>query len=213
MNPNFVIFFLHIFICNKKDVMKNLLSENMLRFRTKNLSEAVQRELVLKSIMETINEHGLHGAVRQRLTEQQQVPKDLATFIENYRNAVIAAFPNVFANTPGKTDATGYILFPGNNPQEYVYVYTNGAVTLPNDGPKLLQQLQTIHDKVVLNGVSNKDANLRNCIANLVSTPAKEGSPCATKLAAFDPNKIIAMNKAFLNYRTFLQGQKPATGN
>lgn len=50
--------------------MKNLLSENMLRFGTKNLSEAAQRELVLKSIMETINEHGLHGAVRRSLTEQ-----------------------------------------------------------------------------------------------------------------------------------------------
>ena len=52
--------------------MKNLLSENMLRFGTKNLSETAQRELVLKSIMETINEHGLHGAVRRQLTEQAQ---------------------------------------------------------------------------------------------------------------------------------------------
>ena len=193
--------------------MKNLLSENMLRFGTKNLSEAAQRELVVKSIMKTINEHGLHGAVRQRLMEQQQVPKEMATLIENYRNAVITAFPNDFTNIPGKTDAMGYILFPGNNPQEYVYVYTNGAVTLPNDRPKLLQQLQTIHDNVVLNGVSNNDANLRRCIAYLVSTPYKADSSCATKLAAFDQNKIIAMNKAFLNYQTFLLGQKPAGGN
>ena len=50
--------------------MKNLLSENMLRFGTKNLSEAAQRELVLKSIMETINEHGLHSSVRRYLFEQ-----------------------------------------------------------------------------------------------------------------------------------------------
>jgi hypothetical protein len=49
--------------------MKNLLSENMLRFGTKNLSEAAQRELILKSIMETIDAHGLHGAVRQHLME------------------------------------------------------------------------------------------------------------------------------------------------
>ncbi len=48
---------------------KNLLSENMLRFGTKNLSERQQRELVVKSIMETINQHGLHGEVRRRLTE------------------------------------------------------------------------------------------------------------------------------------------------
>jgi hypothetical protein len=57
--------------------MKNLLSENMLRFGTKNLSEAAQRELTLKSIMETINAYGLHRAVRQRLTEQS--PKAGAT--------------------------------------------------------------------------------------------------------------------------------------
>jgi len=49
---------------------KNLLSENMLRFGTKNLSEWQQRELIVKSIMETINQHGLHGDVRNRLMEQ-----------------------------------------------------------------------------------------------------------------------------------------------
>jgi hypothetical protein len=50
--------------------MKNLLSENMLRFGTKNLSEAAQRELVLKSVMETINEHGLHTDIRRHIMEQ-----------------------------------------------------------------------------------------------------------------------------------------------
>ena len=50
--------------------MKNLLSENMLRFGTKNLSEAAQRELILKSIMETINAHGLHTDVRRHIMEQ-----------------------------------------------------------------------------------------------------------------------------------------------
>jgi len=49
--------------------MKNLLSENMMRFGTKNLSEAAQKELVLKSIMETIDQHGLQKEVRNALTE------------------------------------------------------------------------------------------------------------------------------------------------
>jgi len=57
--------------------MKNLLSENMLRFGTKNLSESARRELVLKSIMETINEHGLHTAIRQQLIEAE-APADPA---------------------------------------------------------------------------------------------------------------------------------------
>jgi len=58
--------------------MKNLLSENMLRFGTKNLSEAAQRELILKSIMETINQHGLHEHVKYRLMEEPEgaFPKD-----------------------------------------------------------------------------------------------------------------------------------------
>jgi hypothetical protein len=51
--------------------MKNLLSENMMRFGTKNLTEAAKKELVLKSIMETIDQHGLRKAVRRALSEQQ----------------------------------------------------------------------------------------------------------------------------------------------
>ena len=58
--------------------MKNLLSENMIRFGTKNLSESAQKELIVKSIMQTINEHGLQSAVRRSLlTEQTEV--DLMT--------------------------------------------------------------------------------------------------------------------------------------
>ena len=50
--------------------MKNLLSENMMRFGTKNLSEAAQKELVVKSIMETIEQHGLSNVIRKKLSEQ-----------------------------------------------------------------------------------------------------------------------------------------------
>ena len=47
--------------------MKNLLSENMLRFGTKNLSESTKTKLVFESIMQTIKEHGLQSAVRRSL--------------------------------------------------------------------------------------------------------------------------------------------------
>jgi len=49
--------------------MKNILAENLLRFGVKNLSESSQKQLVVKSIMETINQHGLHTEVRRALTE------------------------------------------------------------------------------------------------------------------------------------------------
>jgi hypothetical protein len=50
--------------------MKNTLAENMMRFGTKNLSEAAQKELVVNSIMETIEQHGLYLEVRKALLEQ-----------------------------------------------------------------------------------------------------------------------------------------------
>ena len=57
--------------------MKNLLSENMLRFGTKNLSESSTRKLVFESIMQTIKEHGLQHAVRRSLLTE--APIDLLT--------------------------------------------------------------------------------------------------------------------------------------
>jgi hypothetical protein len=50
--------------------MKNLLSENMLRFGTKNLTEAAKKELVINSIMETIDQHDLNQVILKKLSEQ-----------------------------------------------------------------------------------------------------------------------------------------------
>ena len=49
--------------------MKNILSENMQRFGTKNLTESAKKKLIVKSIMETINQHGLQEAVKSALNE------------------------------------------------------------------------------------------------------------------------------------------------
>ena len=50
--------------------LNTLLSENMLRFGTKNLSVAQQKQLIVKSIMETINQNGLSYEIRKQLREQ-----------------------------------------------------------------------------------------------------------------------------------------------
>lgn len=70
------MFFLDAYIYIKKSnqkgikqMSKNLLSENMLRFGTKNLSEGAKRNLVLESVMQTIKEHGLYNEVKRRLME------------------------------------------------------------------------------------------------------------------------------------------------
>lgn len=122
--------------------MKNLLSENMLRFGTKNLSESAQRELILKSVMQTINEHGLHEDVTQRLNETmltEGVPNTILTgpasitipsrtvcisgkdyiqvsfIVENTgdADAYLTQFP--FITTPASADKMGYGVFTSNN--------------------------------------------------------------------------------------------------
>ena len=60
---------------------KNLLSENMLRFGVKNLSEQQQKELIVKSIMETINQNGLHTEIRKRLSEQYDPVQTAREFV------------------------------------------------------------------------------------------------------------------------------------
>jgi hypothetical protein len=62
--------------------MKNTLAENMLRFGVKNLNESSERELVIKSIMETINEHGLQSEVRRRLSEQYDPAQTAREFVD-----------------------------------------------------------------------------------------------------------------------------------
>ena len=65
--------------------MKKTLAENMLRFGTKNLNGQTERSLIVKSIMETINEHGVHLEVRRRLSEAS-VPASLTL---NYDNGML----------------------------------------------------------------------------------------------------------------------------
>jgi hypothetical protein len=52
--------------------MKNTLSENMNRYGTKNLSESEQTKLIIRSIMETIDQHGLYKVIKNKLAEQNQ---------------------------------------------------------------------------------------------------------------------------------------------
>jgi hypothetical protein len=58
--------------------LNTLLSENMLRFGTKNLSGAQQKQLIVKSIMETIDQNGLRHEIRRKLNEvSASVPAEL----------------------------------------------------------------------------------------------------------------------------------------
>jgi len=91
--------------------MKNLLSENMLRFGTKNLSESQKRALTLESIMQTINEHGLAKEVRRRLTEA-------ATSFDQTTVQFASGQPP--ALTPGQAIGLKHSYFP------YSFIMKNG---------------------------------------------------------------------------------------
>ena len=72
--------------------MKNILSENMQRFGTKNLTESAKKKLIVKSIMETINQHGLYEAVKSALNENDvnwanTNAKQVKAAFEKYLNA------------------------------------------------------------------------------------------------------------------------------
>jgi len=59
--------------------MKNILSENMQRFGTKNLTESAKKKLIVKSIMETIDQHGLHKQIKSALNEDVGVAKSIVS--------------------------------------------------------------------------------------------------------------------------------------
>jgi hypothetical protein len=76
-----------------------LLSENMLRFGTKNLSEGSKRNLTLESIMQTIAENGLKSAVMNRLLESlgnldATIKTTMETEITNFNTAFKKQYPN-----------------------------------------------------------------------------------------------------------------------
>ena len=70
--------------------LQNLLSENMLRFGTKNLSESQRRILAVNAIMETINRNNLHNEVYRRLIMEQAIvfPKRNPAYEKTYVNDV-----------------------------------------------------------------------------------------------------------------------------
>ena len=78
---------------------RNLLSENMMRFGTKNLSEGSKRTLTLESIMQTIAEHGLKSAVINRLLEglgnlDAKIKTAMETQITSFNTAFKKQYPN-----------------------------------------------------------------------------------------------------------------------
>ena len=176
--------------------MKNLLSENMLRFGTKNLSEAAQRELVLKSIMETINEHGLHNDIRQQLMEAsstyegsmeslyQGVVNELNKALKAYQtaNPAVTKFRNkVFAwnkkglgkpadpNMQGITDAKYYIIYgPSGSTSEEEESVTYLSTLMVSNGPKTIANRLTAY----LNTIPTQIAivNARAVVNNWLKT-------------------------------------------
>ena len=93
---------------------KNLLSENMLRFGTKNLSESQERSLIVKAIMETIDQNGLRSEIRKKLMSEQTIvfPKRNQALEKQYQGSAEVKFgvnPTVAGQNPFTVKAGSYI--------------------------------------------------------------------------------------------------------
>ena len=141
--------------------MKNLLSENMLRFGTKNLSEAAQRELVLKSIMETINEHGLHSSVRRYLMEQvKEDPAWLKTAKDKLMDENSYPFLAIGIIKAGATYSTpsdmGFtLLTEGSKGSGPIGVIAKGAIWKPSTSLTVAYCPMTVYNGSTLSGEKN----------------------------------------------------------
>ena len=127
--------------------MKNTLSENMLRFGTKNLSAAGQKELIVKSIMETINQHGLHSAVRRSLLTEGDAPDKGYFFKEGgFSEEDLKKLGVKFAGGPGEAGPLAYqsstsLAEAQQIIQELIPILSKSGT---NDGPLLAKALGKI---------------------------------------------------------------------
>jgi|688.fasta_scaffold595595_1 hypothetical protein len=148
--------------------MKNTLAENMMRFGTKNLSATGQKELIVKSIMETINEHGLNNVIRKKLTEQAPDPKYLG-YAQKIAGQLMTALGGA-DDEAGALKAVQSIKTYGGQP-----VYDN-LLQIVKTSPKIKAQFKrnfnTVIEMITAGGISgrSKDAEgytLSNPLAKL----------------------------------------------
>lgn len=125
--------------------MKNILAENLLRFGVKNLSDTNQKNLIVTSIMETINQHGLQLEIHKALTESSMLTEaeiDLLTTpgIDKANKYFQTAYKN---RVPNPAYVLGQYYLKSDSPVNYaddmsisgpVYgfvLYTYGTTSLP----------------------------------------------------------------------------------
>jgi hypothetical protein len=137
-------FCLYLYERNLKGIlnMKNTLSENMMRFGTKNLSESAQKALIVKSIMQTINEHGLNNVIRKKLTEQAPDPKYLG-YAQKIAGQLMKALGPINDDETAALNALRSIKTFGGKP-----VYDN-LLQIVKTSPKIKAQFGSNFDLVI----------------------------------------------------------------
>lgn len=102
--------------------MKNLLSENMLRFGTKNLSNSAKQELVVTAIMETINQHGLGNVIKKKLAEQAE-PSTFGPFSVAKLRTTFGDYQILTGNPRGVSNVKVSAIRSTKNPSIYTVSY------------------------------------------------------------------------------------------
>lgn len=174
--------------------MKNLLSENMLRFGTKNLSEAAQRELTLKSIMETINAYGLHNEVRRHLMEQGKPDPNYLGYAKKIAGQLMTALGGA-DDEDGVLAALKLIKTYGGQP-----VYDN-LLQLVKTSPKIKSQFgknfKLVSSMIADGGISQMDLGYDD------ATSSKRTNPFQGMGLGIDRDYII-------KFKDILQTYNPA---
>jgi len=113
---------------------RNLLSENMLRFGTKNLNNKSKRKLVFESVMQTIKEHKLEKYVRRHLSEQGQTHA-ISSRLSDFTPQELAKMKDLKTNAAAVQNILGMNADGKFGPQTKACVkYWQGTVGLNTDG-------------------------------------------------------------------------------
>jgi hypothetical protein len=142
--------------------MKNTLSENMNRYGTKNLSESEQTKLIIRSIMETIDQHGLYKVIKNKLAEQNQSAGAIANrIIQELQKALIGMGGD---DEQGVLDALNKI----SNQEIYdklMFIISKGSFVRNEWG----ENYESVTDLIKAGGISKSGKEMGHSTSNPIS--------------------------------------------
>jgi hypothetical protein len=197
--------------------MKTTLSENMLRFGTKNLSEAGQKELIVKSIMETINQHGLHGAIKKHLTEADipsnpkaeigDIYSDLPYKKSNEFDAMVYVIQSPTSLKEASEILSGMLKAIGTDNAEGTMMRQLINRITPNNYPAILWKLRYSTSFKAANKNKYNYTSLSNWLVNFLDKPTQSRS---SSTPSGEKNDAVGQSGVIGSVRNYILGVETA---